>query len=154
MTENCAVCNSTLKLLNCSACKQIAYCGVEHQKSDWPNHKLICKKLQQAEKDGFYKEILVEGQGETPKTETQVHVTYKGSLTNGKVFDSSLDKKNPFTFTLGVGEVILGWDEGVKTMKKGEFSKFYLSSRYAYGKSGAGPDIPPNTSLIFEIERL
>lgn len=108
MTSHCSVCKGSQKLLNCSGCKQIAYCGVEHQKSDWAKHKLVCKKLQEAEKNGFAKEIMKEGTGDLPETRRNVTVHYKGYLVNGDVFDSSIERNEPFTFKLGQGQVIKG----------------------------------------------
>jgi FKBP-type peptidyl-prolyl cis-trans isomerase len=80
-------------------------------------------------------------------------VHYTGWLTNGTQFDSSVGD-DPFEFTLGAGEVIRGWDEGVATMKKGEKSKFTLAPEYGYGADGAPPDIPPQATLVFEVELL
>ena len=80
-----------------------------------------------------------------------VKVHYVGTFTNGKLFDKSDD---PFEFNVGVGQVIKGWDIGVLGMKVGEKSNFWIRSDYAYGKSGAGGVIPPNTDLCFEVEFL
>ncbi len=75
-------------------------------------------------------------------------------MTDGSVFDSSLDKESPFEFTLGEGSVIKGWDIGVASMKKGEKSEFTLGPKYAYGEAGSPPKIPKNATLVFEIELL
>jgi FKBP-type peptidyl-prolyl cis-trans isomerase len=83
-----------------------------------------------------------------------VTVHYTGKLTNGKVFDSSVDRKKPFVFTIGKGQVIRGWDEGVAKMKVGEKAIITCPPDYAYGKQGAGGAVPPNATLIFEVELL
>ncbi|KAL9646664.1 hypothetical protein ABK040_001087 [Willaertia magna] len=102
------------------------------------------------------KQILKEGSGEqTPPLKSQVYVHYTGVLeSNGKEFDSSVRRGEPFVFTLGVGEVIRGWDLCVKTMKLGEKCKCTIPSDYAYGNSGVGKIIPPKATLVFDIELL
>jgi len=105
--------------------------------------------------DGKVKKVVLkEGTGEQPKNGQTVEVHYVGTLTDGKQFDSSRDRDEPFTFTLGKGEVIKGWDVGVASMKKGELSKFTIDPDYGYGKAGGGDSIPGNATLIFEIEFL
>lgn len=76
---------------------------------------------------------------------------YTGTLTNGKKFDSSVDRGRPFEFTIGVGQVIKGWDEGVMKMSVGEKAKLEITPDYGYGARGAGGVIPPNADLIFEV---
>ncbi len=99
------------------------------------------------------KHVITEGSGEFPSDSHEVSVYYLGKLqSNGKVFDETRSG-NPFKFTLGEGQVIKGWDIGVKTMKKGEKSEFILAPEYAYGERGVS-DIPPNSTLNFEIELL
>ena len=103
---------------------------------------------------GVTKEIIKNGTGPAPKAGQTVVVHYVGTFTNGKKFDSSRDRGQPFKFTLGRGQVIKGWDEGVATMKVGEKAKLTLSPDYAYGSRGAGGVIPPNSTLVFEVELL
>ena len=83
-----------------------------------------------------------------------VVVNYTGWLTNGKKFDSSVDRKQPFTFVIGVGQVIPGWDEGVMTMRVGGKRKLIIPARLGYGARGAGNVIPPNATLHFDVELL
>ena len=104
---------------------------------------------------GIIKEIKRVGSGwETPTKGSEVKVHYVGTLLNGEKFDSSRDRNDPFVFKLGQGRVIKGWDEGVKTMRKGELSIFTLKPEYAYGESGSPPKIPANSVLVFEVELL
>jgi FKBP-type peptidyl-prolyl cis-trans isomerase len=97
---------------------------------------------------------LKEGMGPVAKAGDTVEVHYTGWLTNGKKFDSSLDRKEPFTFKLGAGMVIKGWDEGVAGMKAGGKRKLMIPPELGYGARGAGGVIPPNAELIFEVELL
>ena len=99
------------------------------------------------------KEILREGTGPVAQRGQKVRVHYVGTLTNGKKFDSSRDRNDPFVFTIGQG-VIQGWSAGVATMKVGELSKFTIAPEYAYGNRGFPGLIPANSTLIFEIELL
>lgn len=103
---------------------------------------------------GLLKEILLEGTGEVPVQGDEVEVHYKGTLQDGTVFDSSIDRGTPFTFTLGNGSVIKGWDTGVATMKIGEKAILTCRSDYAYGDKGMPPKIPGGATLIFEVELL
>mgnify|MGYP001592951766 FL=1 len=105
-------------------------------------------------KQGVQIEILKEGAGAVAKNDDIVSVHYTGTLENGTKFDSSVDRGVPFEFTLGAGQVILGWDIGVEGMKVGEKRKLTIPSLLAYGERGAGGVIPPNATLIFEVELL
>jgi FKBP-type peptidyl-prolyl cis-trans isomerase len=95
--------------------------------------------------------ITKHGKGEKPTVGKRVRVHYTGKLLNGQVFDSSLNRR-PFDFVLGRGEVIDGWDEGIALLKVGDCATFIIPSELAYGKSGAGPLIKPNTDLVFDVE--
>eukprot|EP00075_Anas_platyrhynchos_P011244 XP_027300497.1 peptidyl-prolyl cis-trans isomerase FKBP5 isoform X2 [Anas platyrhynchos] len=91
---------------------------------------------------------------ESPMIGDKVYVHYKGKLANGKKFDSSRDRNEPFVFSLGKGQVIKAWDIGVATMKKGEVCYLLCKPEYAYGAAGSAPKIPSNATLFFEVELL
>ncbi len=103
---------------------------------------------------GMNVEILQQGSGDAVKSGDRVTVNYVGTLEDGTKFDSSIDRGQPFSFTLGQGSVIQGWDLGVVGMKIGEKRKLTIPSELAYGTSGAGEIIPPNATLIFEVDLL
>ena len=105
--------------------------------------------------NGLLIEDIVVGDGNEAKDHNKVVVNYTGTLENGSIFDSSLKPgRDPFTFTLGVGSVIKGWDQGVKGMKVGGKRKLVIPPELGYGDQGAGNVIPPNTTLYFEVELL
>ncbi len=102
---------------------------------------------------GLYYIETTAGTGAQATAGDNVVVNYKGTFLDGKQFDSSYDRNEPFEFTLGRGQVIKGWDEGISYMKKGGKATLIMPSSLAYGASGAG-SIPPYTSLIFEVELI
>lgn len=97
---------------------------------------------------------LAAGAGETARRGQKVSVHYTGWLTDGKKFDSSLDRGQPFVFTLGAGEVILGWDDGVAGMQVGSKRRLTVPPELGYGRRGIRGVIPPNATLVFEVELL
>jgi peptidylprolyl isomerase len=101
--------------------------------------------------DGLAYQDEVVGKGALPKTGDAVTVHYVGTLTDGKKFDSSRDRGQPFTFTIGEGQVIKGWDEGVATMHVGGRRKLIIPPALGYGAAGAGGVIPPNATLLFDV---
>jgi len=103
---------------------------------------------------GLSYEVLQTGNGAEAKAGQKVSVHYTGWLTDGKKFDSSVDRGRPFEFQLGAGQVIRGWDEGVAGMKVGEKRKLTIPPELGYGERGFPGAIPPKATLIFDVELL
>jgi peptidyl-prolyl cis-trans isomerase A (cyclophilin A) len=103
---------------------------------------------------GLRYKILNKGNGDSPIKGDKVKVHYKGMLIDETVFDSSYKRNQPIEFNVGIGQVIPGWDEGIMLLKKGEKAKFIIPSNLGYGEAGAGGVIPPNATLVFEVELL
>jgi FKBP-type peptidyl-prolyl cis-trans isomerase len=99
-------------------------------------------------------ETIVEGSGVESKVGDSLTVHYTGMLEDGTKFDSSVDRGTPFNFILGIGQVIEGWEKGMEGMKVGEKRKLTIQPEYAYGERGVPGVIPPNATLIFEVELL
>jgi peptidylprolyl isomerase len=118
-----------------------------------PTNNLIMDNLQTTPSGLKYK-ILKEGTGKTPQRGQTATVHYTGSLENGTKFDSSRDRHSPFQFQVGVGQVIKGWDEGLMLMKEGERRLLVIPPELGYGAQGVGGVIPPNATLIFDVELL
>lgn len=103
---------------------------------------------------GLKVEILKQGNGPKPKTGQTVSVHYTGTLSDGKKFDSSRDRGKPINFKLGMGQVIPGWDQGLALLNVGTRAKLTIPPQLGYGARGAGNVIPPNATLIFDVELL
>lgn len=101
---------------------------------------------------GLYYKILEKGNGAKAQKGKKVSVHYSGALDNGQIFDSSYKRNQPIEFTLGVGQVIEGWDEGIALLSVGDKARFVIPSHLGYGSRGAGGVIPPNATLVFDVE--
>ncbi len=111
----------------------------------------VAKGFDETESGLRYK-LLEKGNGSKAEKGQKVSVHYEGSLLNGQVFDSSYQRNQPIDFQLGVGQVIPGWDEGIGLLNIGDKARFVIPSNLAYGSAGAGGVIPPNATLIFDVE--
>jgi peptidyl-prolyl cis-trans isomerase A (cyclophilin A) len=103
---------------------------------------------------GLRYKMIQKGSGKKAESGKTVSVHYEGSLENGKVFDSSYPRKKPIEFRLGQGQVIEGWDEGIALLQVGDKARFVIPSHLGYGSRGAGGAIPPNATLIFDVELM
>ena len=103
---------------------------------------------------GLRYQLIQKGNGTQAEKGKTVSVHYEGSLSNGQVFDSSYSRNQPIDFTLGVGQVIPGWDEGISLLKVGDKARLVIPSHLAYGSAGAGGVIPPDATLIFDVELM
>ena len=103
---------------------------------------------------GLYYKIIRPGKGKSPSAGSNVSVHYRGMLMDGSEFDSSYKRNEPINFVLGKGQVISGWDEGIELLNKGALAKLVIPSVLAYGSSGASGVIPPDATLVFEVELL
>jgi len=108
----------------------------------------------QKTESGLRYQILQKGTGAQAEKGKQISVHYKGQLTDGTVFDSSYQRKQPIDFTVGIGQVIKGWDEGLQLLQVGDKARLVIPSQLAYGSQGAGGVIPPNATLIFDLELM
>lgn len=127
---------------------------LRQQKEREEQEKLLQDLVQGFEKTPsglFYKITEKSGSDKKPQKGSIVSVHYTGSLTNGMVFDSSLSRNQPIEFTLGIGQVIPGWDEGIQLLNQGDKARLIIPSHLAYGQRGAGGVIPPNATLIFDV---
>ena len=103
---------------------------------------------------GLHYKHIQKGDGAKPEKGQTVAVHYKGMFADGGVFDSSYKRGNPIEFPLGMGQVIQGWDEGIMLLNKGDKARFVIPSHLAYGEAGAGGVIPPNATLVFDVELM
>jgi FKBP-type peptidyl-prolyl cis-trans isomerase len=103
---------------------------------------------------GLRYKIIQKGSGTPAEKGKQISVHYKGQLADGRVFDSSYQRKEPIDFTVGIGQVIKGWDEGLQLLRVGDKARLVIPSDLAYGSQGAGGVIPPDATLIFDVELM
>ncbi|WP_338356298.1 FKBP-type peptidyl-prolyl cis-trans isomerase, partial [Yeosuana marina] len=105
-------------------------------------------------KSGLRYQIIQKGDGKKAESGNMVSVHYKGQLADGTVFDSSYKRNQPIDFQVGVGQVISGWDEGILLLSVGDKARFVIPSDLGYGSNGAGGVIPPNATLVFDVELM
>lgn len=122
--------------------------------ADEPSTPQVATPPEVTTPSGLRYQVLTQGEGPEAKSGQKVRVHYTGWLTDGTKFDSSVDRGDPFEFQLGAGQVIPGWDEGVAGMRPGEKRRLTIPPQLGYGRRGAGRVIPPNATLIFEVELL
>ncbi len=143
------VCLSVLALSSCS----LVLCNTAKTATQYKGKKVMARHKTAS---GLEYEIMQEGTGKSPAVGNIVTVHYTGWLNEGgnpgKKFDSSVDRGSKFQFTIGVGQVIRGWDEGVMSMKVGEKRRLFIPAALGYGARGAGAAIPPHADLIFDVE--
>ena len=108
----------------------------------------------EASESGLRYKIIQKGDGIKPQKGQNVSVHYKGMFAEGGVFDDSYKRGNPIEFPIGMGNVIPGWDEGILLLNKGDKARFVIPSHLAYGEAGAGGVIPPNATLVFDVELM
>lgn len=126
--------------------EKLSWDDLEIVQKNWPEAKRTATSLRTV--------ILKQGQGDTAKPGDLVDVLYRGKLLNGTVFDEALDPAKPFSFRLGRGKVIEGWEEGLQLMRAGEKRIFIVPYELAYGTRGQPPRIPRRATLVFEVELL
>lgn len=151
-----------LLLVSCVSMPVILLAGCDNTDNMNKSTNTVQKGTKRVERkkteSGLEYEVITEGSGLSPRKGQLVTVHYTGWLNNkgekGTKFDSSVDRKQPFTFPLGVGHVIRGWDEGVASMKVGETRRLLIPAQLGYGSRGAGAIIPPNVALIFDVELI
>jgi len=122
----------------------------DDQKNQFVDHVLGMEKTS----SGLYYLINKKGNNKKPNKGDNVSVHYRGMLLDGTVFDSSYQRNQPIEFSIGVGQVIRGWDEGISLINEGASAKFVIPSDLAYGSQGAGGVIPPDSTLVFEVELM
>jgi len=142
-------------VLGLFSCKQNETAKVSEEEKQAVNQRItdITTGFEKTESGLWYK-IISKGTGKKPEKGQTVSVHYKGSLLDGTEFDSSYKRNQPILFSLGKANVIAGWDEGVALLNVGDKARFVIPSSLAYGTKGAGRVIPPNATLIFDVELI
>ncbi len=144
-----------LALLLCSGWAMAQDLKTEQtQLLSWAKEHKLKKKSVKTTANGLMYCITQKGTGAAPAKATKVKVHYTGTLLNGKKFDSSVDRGQPFEFMLGIGQVIKGWDEGIALLNKGAKAYLMIPSSMAYGARAMGEAIPAHSPLIFEVELI